>query len=217
MMAVEVDQRRAGQRRGLDADPEQAEMLAHCHQRHRRQEQQQTAREDGLRLVAEKLMFFAVEMPRMALPAEIADTVDCRGQEQDAHDTQEEKSDLVQCEPPAPRRLGPFGPGACGQRGVEQRGAHQQARRTRSDRNQKAANPLTRGTRKKAKIIGHQSLSDVNWSTSIWSNSRLIWKIMIPMTKTATNTSSKTPISTRNGSSWAKATPKMNTPFSSTR
>ena len=81
-MAVEVDQGGARQRGGLDADPQQAEVLAHGHERHRRQEQQQTARENGLRLIAEKPMFFAVEMPRMALAVEVADTVDCSGQEQ---------------------------------------------------------------------------------------------------------------------------------------
>ena len=126
MMAVEVDQRRARQRGGLDADPQQAEVLAHRHERHRRQKQQQAAREDGLRLIAEKTMFFGVEMPRMALAAEIADAVERDGKEQDADDAQEDKSDLVEREPPTPRRTGRPGPGGCGQCGVQHCGAHQQ-------------------------------------------------------------------------------------------
>ena len=39
VMAVEVDQRRAGQRGGLDGHPQQAQVLAHGHQRHGGQEQ----------------------------------------------------------------------------------------------------------------------------------------------------------------------------------
>ncbi len=75
VVAVEVDQRRTGQRCGLDADPKQAEVLAHGHKRHRRQEQQQTTCENRFRLVAEKEVLFDVDVPRMPLAAKVADAV----------------------------------------------------------------------------------------------------------------------------------------------
>ena len=48
-------------------------------------------------------------------------------------------------------------------------------------------------------------------------NSRLMWWMMMPITKMPTNRSSSTPISTRNGIASSSSRPKMKMPFSSTR
>ena len=63
MMAMKIDHWRAGKRRGLDGDPQQAEMPAGGYKRHRGQEQQEASRENSLGRVHEEKSFFHIHLP----------------------------------------------------------------------------------------------------------------------------------------------------------
>src|ERR1051326_9049898 len=76
VMPVEVDERRARERRRLDADPEESERLAHGHQRHRREEEEQAGRERRLGRVVEQESLLEVLPAARRLAAERGDAVD---------------------------------------------------------------------------------------------------------------------------------------------
>ncbi len=106
MMTVKINQRRAGQSRALDGNPNQAEMLADRHQSHRRQKQQQAADEDGFRRVVEQKTFLRVRVAPVRFLAEIARGINGRDQKQAAGDAQEQQSRRVKSEPAVERRSG---------------------------------------------------------------------------------------------------------------
>ena len=91
VVAVEVDQRRRGQRRRLDRHPQQAQVLADGHQGHRRQEQQQAAGEH-----APPARWRTAAPPRVAarlvaLAPQVAHGIDRRRREQEARDAEEQR------------------------------------------------------------------------------------------------------------------------------
>ena len=73
MVPVKINQRRARQRGRLDGHPDQSEMLADRHQRHRRQEQKKTTDENRFRRVVEEKSFLHVGGVPVRLLAEVAD------------------------------------------------------------------------------------------------------------------------------------------------
>ena len=75
MMPVKINQRRARQRGRFDGHPEQSEMLADRHQRHRRQKQKQAADEDRFRRVVEEKSFLRVGGAPVRFLAEVTDDV----------------------------------------------------------------------------------------------------------------------------------------------
>ena len=125
-MPMEIDQRRAGQRRGFDADPQQAEMLADRDQRHRRQEQQQAAGKDRLGLVGKEQVLLEVDVRDVVFLAEIAQAIDRGGQKQHAGDREKQQAQAVQLQPAVPHRRGQLDPAGGRQSQVDQRREDQQ-------------------------------------------------------------------------------------------
>ena len=96
MVAMKENQRRARQRGRFNRDPQEAEVLTLGHERHGRQEQQQTARESRFRRSGKQEALLEVRMGGVTLAAEIGHTVQRRRQEQDARNTEEDSADRIQ-------------------------------------------------------------------------------------------------------------------------
>jgi len=81
MVPVKIDQRRAGQRRRFDRHPEKPEMVAHGHECHRGQEEEQATGENRFRGVREQPAFFEIRPVPAGFTSEVPDRVN-RGREE---------------------------------------------------------------------------------------------------------------------------------------
>ena len=117
-MPVEVDQRGAGQRRGLDGHPEQPEVLAHGHQRHRRQEEEQAAGEGALSGVGEQGALLEVLPPAPVFPPQVAQGVNCYHQKEGTRDAQEKQAEGIESQPAIQNGGWLVDPGQGGQAGM---------------------------------------------------------------------------------------------------
>ncbi len=87
-MPVEVNQRGAGQRGGLDGHPEQPEVLAYGHQRHHSQEKQQAASKGALSGVGEQGALLEVLPPAPIFSPKVAQGVNRDHQKERTRDAQ---------------------------------------------------------------------------------------------------------------------------------
>src|SRR5262249_23693947 len=116
-----------------------------------------------------------------------------------ARDAEEQSPRSVEGEPAAPPRERFGHPRPSGDHGMGNRGDDQ-------DRATRGVGSDYIGQRRRDERDDHQrgdhriqSLSVVSWSVSMSSNSRLMWKTVMPITNTATKRSSSTPSSTSIG------------------
>ena len=127
VMPVEINQGRAGQRGSFNGNPDQAEMLADGHERHRRQKQKQAADKNRFRRVVEQKPFLRVRVVPVRFLAEIARGINGRDQKQAAGDAQEQQARRIQSEPAVERRRRHGFPAHRRQHRVQQRRADEQA------------------------------------------------------------------------------------------
>ena len=181
--AVQADERRADQRGRLDGDPQQADVPADADQRHGREESGQAGREHRLAARSGRLGGLGARDARCDRPATAADAA---------------KSTLaidsirsaggVERDPVAER---------CDRAGPTQHQATSASvrapRRRRAARRRLAAGPereragaaASAGTSTRRQGHGCQSFRSASRSVSMWSNSRLMWNTVMPITKTA--------------------------------
>ena len=117
-MPVEVNQRGAGQRGGLDAHPEQPEVLAYGHQRHRSQEEEQAAREGALSGVGEQGALLEVLPPAPVFSPKVAQGVNCHHQKEGAGDAQKKQAEGIESQPAIQNGGRLVDPGQGGQAGM---------------------------------------------------------------------------------------------------
>ena len=130
-MPVEVNQRGAGQRGGLDGHPEQPEVLAHGHQRHHSQEKQQAAGEGGLSGVGEKEALLEVLPPSPVFSPKVAQGVNRYHQKERTRDAQKKQAERIETQPAIQNGGRPVYPGQGGQYGMA-RGGRQEQRPSRA-------------------------------------------------------------------------------------
>jgi len=218
VVAVEVDERGRGQGGGLHADPQQAQVRRHAHKAHACQKKQEAAGEARLGRVGEQPALDHVRPLAAHLAVQIARGVEGCGQEQHAGDEQEQFARGVQQECAVEHGARAAHEGGQGEQQMRHGHADQKRAPGVVPRHEEGRRPGT-GREQDDQRVQHPrySLSDASRSASMWSNSRLMRKMAMPMTKTATNTSSRMPISTSNWAFLRATAPKAKMPFSSTR
>ncbi len=182
-------------------------MTAHGHERHGRKEQEQTTGEDAFRHVDEEQPLFEIGALAAALVGEIADGVDRRGAEERARERQHEQSQRIERDPSRERRLGQPHPRGSGETEMEERGRDEQRAPHDVEPDEEGGGARERRHQHERDDHGTESLSVERRSASRCLSSRWMWNTMIPITKTATKTSSSTPISTSSGESFTSGTP----------
>ncbi len=231
-MAVKIDQRRAEQSGRLDGGPEQAQVARGGHGGHRREEQQQAAGEDRLWRVVEDEAVLPLLAGVALLLRQVGRGVMRRAQEQQRGHAQEKEAWRVEREPlpgagqperrffkalrhgigPAPAAVGQYAAGR--QQEMQPGGPQQQPAARGVVAQQEGGRAGEQGQddeeyRHQPSSPRRQSESCDSASVSIWSNSRLMWKIAMPITNTATKTSSSIASSTISGCSTNSARPKI--------
>ena len=130
-------------------------MLAHGHQRHRHQEEQQTGREDGLGRVNEwKTLGEIAVFGHLAFAGQITDCVECTEEEQPTGDAQKIQPRFIQVQPAQARGFVPGYPAGKGQAEVEHGRGDQQPPAHRSRCKRGPAGPEKRNQEKQNKHGG---------------------------------------------------------------
>ena len=130
-MPVEVNQRGACQRGGLDGHPEHPEVLAYGHQRHHSQENQQAAGEGALSGVGEQGALLEVLPPAPVFSAKVAQGVNRDHQKERTGNAQKKQAERIEKQPAIQNAGRPVYPGQGGQYGMA-RGGRQEQRPSRT-------------------------------------------------------------------------------------
>src|SRR6185437_2950310 len=181
------DERRHGERRCFQSHPEQREMLAQCHERGGTEEAEQTADEHA--------------PAALSLATKVAHRMERRREEEDAGEREHDEAQRISCQPAAEHRRRGHDPERRDQREVRRRHGHEHADAPAYEAARRSGERHRGGQRGKRteRDQAHQSVNSSRRAESSESNSRLMWKMTMPMTNTTTKRSSRTPSSSRNG------------------
>ena len=107
-MPVEINQRGAGQRSGLDSHPKQPEVLAYSHDRHHSQEKQETAGEGALSGIGEKRPFLKILPSAPVFSLKVAQGVNCHHEKERTRDAQKKQAGSIEKHPAIQKGGRPF-------------------------------------------------------------------------------------------------------------